>query len=75
MLFWPGLDKWPPSKRVVGAAAVMTFVVLPLALLLGVVGEVIYFSILVVAIILGMRARLRRIDARTQEFREWTPDD
>jgi len=42
MLYWPGVDKWPPSKEVVIAAVVMTFVIFPIALLLGIVGQVIF---------------------------------
>lgn len=75
MLYWPGVDKWPPSKEVVIAAVVMTFVIFPIALLLGIVGQVIFGAIVVVAIVLAMLARLRQMNVRAEEFRRAGPDD
>jgi|GEM_PF-5679510 len=75
MLYWPGVDRWPPSKQVVIGAIVMAFVVFPIALLLGVVGQVIYGALVVVAIVLGMRARLRYMSVRAEELRRAGPDD
>ena len=75
MLYWPGLDKWPPPKGVLIAAAVMTFVVTPLLILIGTVGQIIYGAILVSCITLGMRARLRRMNGRAEEFWRSGPED
>jgi hypothetical protein len=75
MLFWPGVDKWPPPKEVVIAAVVMTFVAFPIALLLGVVGQVIFGAIVVAAIVLGMHARLKHMNVRAEELKRAGPDD
>lgn len=75
MMFWPGLDKWPPPKEVLIAAAVMAFVVTPLLILIGTVGQILYGVILVSCIALGLRARLRRLNGRTEEFWHSGPED
>jgi hypothetical protein len=75
MSFWPGFDPWPPKKEVWIAAAIMTFVVTPLLILLGVVGQVILGIILVTCIVLSLRVRLKQVDARAEEFRRSGPDE
>ena len=75
MLYWPALDRWPPSKKVICAAAVMTFVIFPLALFLGMVGAVIYGGVIVVAILFSMRLRIKQVDARAEELRRAGPED
>lgn len=63
MLFWPGVDKWPPPRWVWIAAAVMAFVVTPILILIGGVGTIIYLVIVLVVAIVGANARLRNVDA------------
>lgn len=75
MLYWPGVDRWPPPKKVICAAAVMTFIVFPLALFLGTVGVAIYGGALVVAILFSIRLRFKDIGARAEEFRRAGPED
>lgn len=71
--FWPGVDRWPPPKWVWIAAAVMTFVVGPVAILLGSVGRIALAAIAVVVLILGTNARLRNLGA--EEFQKSRPED
>lgn len=73
MLFWPGVDKWPPSKEVWIAAAVFTFVVTPVAILIGTVGHIILGVIVALFLILGANARLKRLNG--EEFWRSRPDD
>lgn len=75
MMFWPGLDRWPPPKEVWIAAAVMAFVVTPLLILLGTVGQIIYGAIIVVGIVLGVRLRLKQLNVRAEEFWRSGPED
>jgi hypothetical protein len=73
MLFWPKLDRWPPSKKVWIAAAILAFVVTPAAMLIGTVGHVILGAIVVVCLVLGANARLKRLDA--EGFSRSGPDN
>jgi hypothetical protein len=73
MLYWPRLDRWPPSREVVIAAAILTFVVCPICFLLGTVGKVIIGAIVFTFLILGANARLKRIGA--EEFWRSRPDE
>ena len=73
MLYWPGLDPWPPSKGVIIVAAIMTFIVTPVAMLTGTVGHVILGAIVFICLVLGAKARLRKLD--TEAFRRSGPDD
>ncbi|HET9866562.1 MAG TPA: hypothetical protein VFQ06_04670 [Nitrospira sp.] len=75
MWFWPGLDRWPPPKEVWIAAAVLAFVVTPILLLLGIVGQVILGVVLFVCIVMSLRLRLKQLDVRAEEFRRAGPDD
>lgn len=75
MWFWPGVDKWPPSKEVWIAAAIMAFVVTPLLLLIGVVGQVILVFAVVAGIILSLRLRVKQMNTRAEEFWRSGPDD
>lgn len=75
MLFWPGLDQWPPPKRVWIAAAIVAFVVTPLLLLIGIVGQVIIGIVVVVGIVLSVRLRLRQMNEHAEEFWRSGPDD
>lgn len=75
MGFWPGLDRWPPPKEVWIAAAVVTFVVTPLLILMGIVGQIIYGAMIVIGVVLSMRLRLKQMNGRTQEFWRSGPDD
>jgi hypothetical protein len=51
----------------------MTFVVLPIVILLGPVGQVVYGAIVAVCLLLGANARLRNIGA--EEFWKSRPKD
>ncbi len=62
-MFWPGVDKWPPPKWIWVAAAIIAFVVMPILILLGTVGAVVYVVIVVVGLILGANSRLRNVGA------------
>lgn len=73
MLYWPKVDRWPPSREVVIGAAILTFVVCPIALLLGTVGKFIIGLIVFFLMVLGANARLKRMGA--DEFRRSRPDD
>ncbi|HET9197810.1 MAG TPA: hypothetical protein VFN92_06095 [Solirubrobacterales bacterium] len=75
MSFWPGLDRWPPPKEVWIAAAVMTFVVTPLLILLGVAGQIILGAIVVACVVMGLRTRLKQVDVRAEELRRAAPED
>lgn len=74
-MYWPGLDKWPPPKEVWIAAAVMAFVVTPALILLGVVGQIIYAVILVSCVAIAVRARLKKLNGRAEEFWRSGPED
>jgi hypothetical protein len=73
MSFWPGVDKWPPPRWVWLAAAIMTFVVFPIASLFGASGAIVYGVIVAICLVLGANARLRNIGA--EEFWESRPKD
>lgn len=73
MLFWPGLDQWPPSKRVWIAALVLTCLVTPALMLIGTVGHIILGAMVAVCLVVGANARLKRLDA--EEFWRSGPDD
>ena len=75
MWYWPGLDRWPPPKEVWIAAAVMAFVVMPVLMLMGVVGKVIFGVILAICIVVAARARLKQMNVRAEEFRRSGPED
>jgi hypothetical protein len=55
------------------AAAVMTFVVLPIVILLGTVSMVVYIAIAAICLVLGANARLKNIGA--EKFWESRPKD
>jgi hypothetical protein len=73
VLFWPGVDPWPPSKAVWIAAAIFTFVVTPAGILIGTVGHIILGAIVVICLAVGARARLKRLNAKA--FWRSRPDD
>jgi hypothetical protein len=73
MMFWPGLDQWPPSKRVWGLAVFLTFVVTPIAILIGTVGFIILGVIVAVSLWVGANARLKKLNA--EEFWDSGPDE
>jgi hypothetical protein len=73
VLYWPKVDQWPPSREVAIAAAILTYVVCPIALLLGAVGKIIIGAIVFIFLILGANARLKRMGA--EEFWQSRPDD
>lgn len=75
MWFWPGLDQWPPSKEVWVAAAVLAFVVTPILMLIGVVGQIILGIVIVACIAWSVNARLKYMNQRAEEFWESGPDD
>jgi len=53
----------------------MTFVVTPALILLGIVGQILFGAILVSCVILGLRARLRRLNGRAEEFWQSGPEE
>jgi hypothetical protein len=72
-MYWPGVDGWPPSPWVWIAAAILTIVV-PLAILaFGTVAIVAYVIFLVVCLVIGANARLKKLGA--EEFWESRPKD
>lgn len=75
MLFWPGLDKWPPPKEVWIAAVVLAFVVTPLLMLLGIVGQIVLGIVVVAGIGLSAYIRLKQMNVRAEEFWRSGPDD
>ncbi|HST69906.1 MAG TPA: hypothetical protein VLI94_09635 [Solirubrobacterales bacterium] len=75
MWFWPGVDRWPPPKEVWIAAAVLAFVVTPILLLIGIVGQVVLGAVLFVSIAFGLHLRLKQWNVRAEEFRRSGPDD
>lgn len=75
MMFWPGLDQWPPPKEAWIAAAVLAFVVTPLLLLIGIVGQIILGIVVVLCIALSVRARVRQTNAQAEEFWRSGPED
>jgi phosphatidylserine synthase len=75
MWFWPGLDRWPHPKEVWIAAAALAFVVTPILLLIGIVGQIILGIVILVCIVLSLRLRLKHFEMRGEEFRRSDPDD
>jgi hypothetical protein len=73
MGYWPGVDRWPPPPWVWLAALFLTFAVPAIIYLLGAVGGVIVGVFVVVCLILGANARLKRMGA--EEFWESRPKD
>lgn len=73
MMFWPRVDQWPPSKRVWGAAVILTFVVTPIAIFIGRVGYILLGVIVVVSLWVGANSRLRKLNA--EEFWESGPEE
>jgi hypothetical protein len=71
--YWPGVDGWPPPRWVWIAAAILTVVVPVVILVFGLVGVVAYAILLVVCLVLGQNARLKKIGA--EEFWESRPKD
>jgi Na+/melibiose symporter-like transporter len=75
MWFWPGLDQWPPPKEVWIAAAVLAFVITPILLLIGIVGQIILGIVVFLCIGLSLRLRLKQMNVRADEFHRSGPDD
>ncbi len=75
MSFWPGLDQWPPPRRVWIAAAVLAFVITPLLMLTGIVGQIIIGIAVIFGIALSLWARLRQMNERAEEFWRSGPED
>jgi hypothetical protein len=75
MWFWPGLDQWPPPKEVWIAAAVLAFVITPILLLIGIVGQIILGVVIFLCIGLSWRLRLKQMNGRAEEFWRSGPDD
>ena len=75
MLYWPGLDRWPPPKRVWIAAAVVAFVVTPVLILIGVVGQIILGGIVIGCIAFSVKMRLKQMNVRAEEFWRSGPGD
>jgi hypothetical protein len=72
-MFWPGVDRWPPTKWVWISALLVATVALILVLFGGVVGAVIYIVILIVCLVLGANQRLKNLGA--EEFWNSRPKD
>lgn len=75
MMYWPGLDKWPPPRKVWIAATVMAFVITPLLMLIGIGGQVILGVLVVGGIALSVRLRLKQMNVRAEEFWRSGPKD
>lgn len=72
-MWFLGADKWPPPAWVWAVAALVSFVVTPILILIGGLGKVLLGLIVVCFLALGARARVRTLGA--EEFWKSRPKD
>jgi hypothetical protein len=73
MGYWPGVDRWPPPLWVWVTALILTFAVPAIAVVFGAVGIAVVGVFVIVCLVIGANARLKRMGA--EEFWESRPKD